>query len=213
MNEGWTWAQLEEDGYVGYLASDAIGESAVPPTHIIDVPSTFLYPVPNIKSQPVVALPLNGAVSVVEEDERFARLAGGSVVFRKHLRKAGTFSKGFVSIAEQFLHVPYLWGGKSAAGLDCSGLVQLSLQAAGIPSPRDSDMQEEALGLPLSKDDLSNLRRGDLVFWDGHVGIMTDPAHLLHANGFHMQVIREPLHEAVDRITAMYGHITSIKRL
>jgi cell wall-associated NlpC family hydrolase len=109
--------------------------------------------------------------------------------------------------------VPYLWGGKSVLGLDCSGLVQLSLQAAGRFSPRDSDMQEKELGQPLPKDDLNGLKRGDLVFWDGHVGIMADQRMLLHANGHFMQVTLEPLQSAVERIAARHGKITSIKRL
>ena len=112
-----------------------------------------------------------------------------------------------------FRHVPYYWGGKSVQGLDCSGLVQLALEACGRPALRDSDMQEQTLGQSLLVNDLDSLRRGDLVFWKGHVGIMTDDATLLHANGHHMMVVAEPLSDAVERIAASYGQITSIRRM
>ena len=109
-----------------------------------------------------------------------------------------------------FLGVPYVWGGKTFAGLDCSGLIQTALQACGVACPRDTDMQEKALGDAVTH---SNLQRGDLVFWKGHVGVMQNASHLLHANAFHMQVAAEPLTEAVARITPIAGPVTSIKRL
>ena len=110
-------------------------------------------------------------------------------------------------------HVPSYWGGKSVQGLDCSGLVQLAFEACGRPALRDSDMQEATLGEPLLVNDLEGLRRGDLVFWKGHVGIMTDERTLLHANGHHMMVVAEPLDHAVERIARSYGDITRIRRI
>ena len=210
--EGWAWLQLEKDGYVGYAAMDDLARPVAAPTHRVAVPSTFMFPAPDIKAQPVVTVTLNAEVAVLREDERFAHLANGHFIIARHLKPLGDFEGDFVAVAEAFRHVPYLWGGKSVLGLDCSGLVQLSLQAAGRASPRDSDMQENGLGEALPIDDFAGLRRGDLIFWDGHVGIMADQRTLLHANGHFMQVTLEPLADAVERIAKRYGRITAIKR-
>ncbi len=211
--EGWAWGQLERDNYVGYLAADALSAELAKPTHRVAVPATFAYPAPDLKSQPAVMLPMNAMLAVGGGDEKFARLADGRFVFVRHLKPLDQWESDFTAIAEMFRHVPYYWGGKSVQGLDCSGLVQLALQACGIACPRDSDLQERDLGVDLRLNDLDGLKRGDLVFWDGHVGIMTDDATLLHANGHHMLTVAEPLREAVDRIARSYGQVTSIKRL
>ena len=211
--EGWAWLQLDTDSYVGYAAQDDLSVPRNEPTHRIAVPSTFMFPAPDIKSQPVVTLTMNAKVSILGWDERFAHLANGRFVIARHLKPVSESEQDFVAVAEAFLHVPYLWGGKSVLGLDCSGLVQLALEASGRACPRDADMQEAELGRALPKDDLASLVRGDLVFWDGHVAIMSDAHTLLHANGHFMQVTREPLRTAVDRIAQRHGHITAIKRL
>ncbi|MGQ0486072.1 MAG: C40 family peptidase [Hyphomicrobiales bacterium] len=211
--EGWAWGRLERDGYVGYLAADAMSDTLSEPTHRIAVPATFAYPAPDLKSQPAVMLPMNAMIAVAGGDEKYARLAGGRFVFARHLKPFGEWQNDFVAVAELLRHVPYYWGGKSVRGLDCSGLIQLALEACGIACPRDSDMQERDLGVELPIDDLGALKRGDLVFWDGHAGIMTDGATLLHANGHHMLTVTEPLREAAGRIAKSYGRVTSIKRL
>jgi cell wall-associated NlpC family hydrolase len=213
VREGWAWLQLEADDYVGYAALDDLVPAQGVPTHRIAVPATFMFPAPDIKSQPAVTLTMNARIAVVGADERFAHLANGRFVVARHLKPLDESETDFVSVAEAFLHVPYLWGGKSVLGIDCSGLVQLALEASGHASPRDTDMQEAQLGRALPKDDLSALERGDLVFWDGHVGIMADAATLLHANGHFMQVTREPLATAVERIALRHGPITAIRRL
>jgi cell wall-associated NlpC family hydrolase len=213
VQEGWAWLQLESDGYVGYAAQDDLMPIGRAATHRVAVPSTFMFPGPDIKSQPTVTLTMNARVAVTGQDERFAHLANGRFVVARHLVALSESAPDFVVVAEAYRHVPYLWGGKSVFGLDCSGLVQLSLQASGVASPRDSDMQEERLGRPLPNDDLESLRRGDLVFWDSHVGIMSDERMLLHANGHFMQVTTEPLATAVERIARRHGKITSIKRI
>ena len=209
IGDGWVWCQLERDGYVGYIAKADVSSDLTKPTHRVSVPTTFLYPLPDIKSQAVTNLPMNAKLQIVASDEKFSRLSNGKYVFTKHMKPLNEFEPDFVIVAEKFLEVPYYWGGKTAQGLDCSGLVQTSLEVCGISSPRDSDMQETQLGQKLMVNDLDGLRRGDLVFWKGHVGIMANQKILLHANGHHMMTVREHLAEAVARIA---DPITSIRR-
>jgi cell wall-associated NlpC family hydrolase len=211
-SEGWAWVQLEQDGYVGYLAQESLGPVAAAATHRVGIPLTFAYPAPDHKAQPAALVPMNAQVRVISSGEKYAEIAGGRFMIAGHLAPLERRESDFVAVAEQFLRVPYSWGGKTALGLDCSGLLQTALQAAGIACPRDSDMQEK-LGKPLPIDSIDALKRGDLVFWKGHVGIMTSPTHLLHANGHFMQVTLEPLATAMARIAAAYGTLTGLRRL
>lgn len=215
QEEGWAWVQLAGDGYVGYLPDDALRADQPAPTHRVTALRTFVYPGPSIKLAPLAMLSLNAGVVVAAMNGDFAVLGDGGHIFAKHLTPQDRHEPDFVAVAERFLGVPYLWGGKTSLGLDCSGLTQLALAAAGVASPRDSDMLEAALGRAVAFDeDLSGLQRGDLVFWKGHVGILTDPDTLLHANGYTMTVHREPLKEARDRIRdKSFGAITSITRV
>jgi cell wall-associated NlpC family hydrolase len=209
--EGWAWAQLERDGYVGYVSEDSLGRPVGAPTHRVRIPLSYSYPGPDHKSQPAALLPMNAAMNVTKIGEKYAELAGGRYAIAGHLALLGDAAPDFVAVAEQFQGVPYSWGGKTVLGLDCSGLVQTALSAAGIDCPRDSDMQE-GLGTALPAERLDALRRGDLVFWKGHVGIMVSADEMLHANGHFMQVTREPVATAVARIAAAYGKVTSIRR-
>jgi cell wall-associated NlpC family hydrolase len=211
--EEWVWCQLERDGYVGYISKASASKDVTNPTHRVAVPSTYMYLQPDIKSQPAVALPMNARLEIIESNEKFSKLSNGKYVFTRHIKPLSEVETDFVSVAEMFCDVPYYWGGKTAQGLDCSGLVQTSLEACGMFSPRDTDMQETQLGQNLLINDLDGLRRGDLVFWKGHVGIMTDQKTLLHANGYHMMTVKEPLAEVVSRIASTDGQVTSIKRL
>jgi len=152
-------------------------------------------------------LPMNASVPVVARDGDYVNVGPG-FVHRRHLLPES--EKDFATIAERFVGVPYVWGGKTAAGLDCSGLIQTALQAVGKAAPRDTDMMEKALGELTA---LSQVRRGDLVFWKGHMGVMLDESRLLHANAFHMTVAIEPLEDAVARIKTAAGPVTSVKRL
>ena len=215
QHEGWAWVQLVGDSYVGYLPEDALAGDAAVPTHRVRVLRTFVYPGPSIKLPPLEALSLGATLAITGESGDFLVTERGGHVFKPHLCTRDVHEPDFVGVAERFLEVPYLWGGKTSLGLDCSALVQLALAAAGRAVPRDSDMQEKGLGEPVAFDeDLAGLRRGDLVFWKGQVGIMTDPETLLHATAFSMSVIREPLRLARDRILARNGGpITAIKRL
>lgn len=213
--EGWAWGQLERDSYVGYLPASALAPQPIVSTHRVAARATFVYPAANMKLPPLATLPFGAEVAVVETSGDFARLSRGGFVFARHLAKTGDRDADFVAVAETMLGTPYLWGGKTPAGLDCSGLVQVSLHAAGKTAPRDTDMQARELGAPLAfGEDLPALRRGDLVFWKGHVGLMRDADTLLHANGFHMLVASEPLKQARERIAAnSFGAITAIKRV
>ena len=212
--EGFAWAQLEADGYVGYLPTESLGHAEAPPTHRVVALRTFLYPGPSLKLPPLAHLPLGAGVTPVEDKAEYRRLATGGWVFAGHLRPADEHAPDFVSVAERMIGVPYLWGGKTSLGLDCSGLVQMAMAMAGMAAPRDSDMQAEALGAPVEiGDGLSGLRRGDLVVWRGHVGIMQDAERLLHANGHGMAVESEPLSVAEARIRQnSYGPITGVRR-
>lgn len=206
--DGFAWVQLARDDYVGYLKVDALGE-ATAPTHRVAALRTHAYPGSSIKLPHRFALPLGARVVIAAVDGDFLVDAKGRRFWARHLATVESVEADFVAVAEKFLHAPYLWGGRTSQGIDCSGLTQAALTAAGVAAPRDSDMLEK-LGAPVE----AQLRRGDLVFWKGHVGVMRDAETLLHANGYHMAVVCEPLDEARARIAASGGgEITSIRRL
>ncbi len=210
----WAWAQLARDGYVGYLPVATLGEP-IEPTHRVAALRTHAYPGASVKLPPRFALSLGALVRVERVEGDFAVTTDGLRLYDRHLTATDSFEPDFVSVAERFAETPYLWGGRTSEGIDCSGLVQSALSAAGVAAPRDSDMMEAQLGqsAPL-EDALRRLRRGDLVFWKGHVGVMRDAETLLHANGWHMKVVSEPLAHARARIEdKAYGAITSIRRL
>lgn len=209
-DEGWAWGQLESDGYVGWMSANALGHSNAAPTHKVVVPRTLAFPAPDIKRPPLNALPMGALLTLARQDERFGITDGGWHVPLAHVAPLKARQPDFVAVAEQFRNVPYLWGGKTLLGLDCSGLVQVSLQAAGVACPRDSDMQELTLG---TLSNLQDLRRGDLIFWKGHVAIARDPETLIHANAHHMMVAIEPVADAIARIKAAGSAITTIKRV
>lgn len=214
-HEGWGWVQLETDGYVGYLSLDALAEGEAKASHRVTANRTFVYPRPDIKVPILGALPLGATVTLVGADRNFARLGNGGFMIALHLMCLDEQAEDFVSVAEGFRGAPYLWGGKSILGLDCSGLVQISLAQAGIAAPRDTDLQQRALGEPLPARAADGpLERGDLVFWKGHVGIMRDAETLLHANAHHMLVASEPLATVRNRVRAKgTGDILEIRRL
>jgi NlpC/P60 family/Bacterial dipeptidyl-peptidase Sh3 domain len=209
---GWAWVQLDHDNYVGYVHSESLSAAVHATTHSVCVASTLIYPKPDLKTQPTILMPMNAKLVVLGEHGQYSELATGGFVFTKHI-SVDVAQSDYVAIAEKFLNVTYLWGGKTQSGLDCSGLVQTALHACGISCPRDADMQEKELGTSLHINDLDGLKRGDLVFWSGHVGIMYDESNLMHANGFHMQTVIEPLKLAATRIADSEKPITSLKRL
>jgi len=211
--DGWAWGQLETDGYVGYLPAAALGEPGPDATHRVAIPRTCLYPRADLKSAPVRLVSLNARLAVAGREGDYLALADGAgFVFARHVAPIGVTAPDYVLVAEAFLATPYLWGGRQSLGLDCSGLVQLSLDAAGIACPRDSDLQQ-TLGQAVDTADLTVLERGDLVFWKGHVGIMVDAARMLHASGHHMMVVIEPLATAAMRYAEAGLEVTAVRRL
>lgn len=209
IENGWAWGQSLEDDYVGYVRTDALSENVSVPDHRVIAQMAPVFPAADLKKPVRDFLPLNAKVKVEARDGVYARIGENAFVFAGHLAPANEMAADWVEVAERFLRVPYIWGGKTASGLDCSGLIQTAMQAAGMACPRDTDMQERGVGRAV---DSRNLQRGDLVFWKGHVGVMLDASRLLHANAFHMEVRIEPLSEAVARIEKIAGAITSVKR-
>ena len=210
--EGWAWGQLASDGYVGWLPENALAAPGAAPTHKVTALRTLVFPGPSIKLPPLEAPPLGARLAIARIEDRMAVTPSGVYVPAAHLAPLDWNETDFVAVAERFLGAPYLWGGKTALGLDCSGLVQDALTACGIACPRDSDMQEAALGTGVPADP-SALSRGDLVFWKGHVAIARDRSNLLHANAYHMAVAIEPIADAVVRIRNAGSEITSIRRI
>ncbi|MDH4986371.1 NlpC/P60 family protein [Aminobacter anthyllidis] len=215
--EGFAWLQAGRDGYVGYVSAGDLAPRGAEPTHVVTALRTFIYPGPDMKFPRSGQLSIGSQVAVTGFAEtrgtRYGLLASGEALVTQHLAPLDTEAEDFVSVAERLIDTPYLWGGSSAFGIDCSGLVQLSMRMTGRNVLRDSDMQEASLGSPVDAGaDFSRLRRGDLVFWKGHVAIMTDAENMIHANGHTMTVAREGLRDAVDRIGYLYGGPTSFRR-
>ena len=210
VGDGWGFGRARRDGYVGWVALQALGDLAEPPTHWVSALGAHAFAEPSIKTQPRHRLSLNALVTVEAEEGRFVRIAGSGWVVREHLSPLGAWEIDPATVAERFLGVPYLWGGRDGLGLDCSGLVQQALYACGRWAPRDTDLQA-GMGQPVDREVLA---RNDLVFWRGHVGMMLDGERLLHANAHHMAVAIEPLVEAIARIEAAgSGAPTAFRRL
>jgi cell wall-associated NlpC family hydrolase len=211
--EGWAWGQLNSDGYVGWLPDRALAKPGAKPTHKITSLRTFAFPGPYIKLPPAETLAMGAMITVTREDGPFAVTREGWCLPRQHVGLIDSHVADFVGVAEQFAGTPYLWGGKSSFGIDCSGLVQVSLNAAGTGCPRDSDMQQDGLGRALDQSEAKKLKRGDLIFWKGHVAIARDADTIVHANAHHMATVIENTREAIARIKAAGSEIISIKRL
>jgi len=222
VSKGWSWGQARSPvkgskvkGYVGYVQSKCLEDKSSRISHVVTALKSPLFAAPDIKSQIIQTLPLGAHIKGQGRHPNFVQTAAGHYVHLNHLRKRGAAHqvRDFVTIAEAHIGLPYVWGGISSDGLDCSGLVLSSLRAVGEDAPRDTDMMEAGLGykLPVSQ---RGLRRGDLIFWKGHVAIMQSSARIIHANAFHMKVESEPLSEAVRRVKMRGGgQITAIKRL
>ncbi|OLP59053.1 peptidase P60 [Xaviernesmea oryzae] len=212
--QGWAWVKADRDDYVGYIPDYAVLPDGPVSTHIVTVPRSFVYSGPDLRFPTVQAVSMGCRLKLVGEHSTrgtlYRTLEDGSAVVAAHVAPLeAPPADDFVAVAARFLETPYLWGGRSGFGIDCSGLVQLSLMMAGHAAPRDTDMQEAGLGRAIAPEEL---RRGDLVFWKGHVAIMEDETTILHANGHSMTVAREPLEEAIGRTERLYGRPTGYRR-
>ncbi len=196
--DGFAFGQSLRDGYCGWVLAGALGRHEAA-THWVAAPATHLYHKPKLKAPPDVAIFFGSHVRVTAEADGFRKVSSGHFVPAGHLQPLRSRFTDPVAIADTFLGTPYLWGGSSRWGIDCSGLVQQALIACGIDCPRDSD-QQRAVGRELHPSEPP--ARGDLVFWPGHVGLMADAETLLHANAHHMAVAYEPLAQAEARIAA-----------
>jgi len=202
---GWGWGQAGRDGYVGHVLLADLEPGVLPATHRVDALRAYAFARPDIKSPPLALLSVNALVAVEAEEGRFLKAAGSGWIPAVQLAPIGQIAADRAAVTERFLGAPYQWGGRESLGLDCSGLIQQALHACGRWCPRDSD-QQQALGRPV---EAAALARGDLVFWQGHVGMMLDSARMIHANAFHMRVEIEPLAEVVARV----GEPAALRRI
>ena len=216
-NEGWARVQSRHDHYVGWTASSALGQGIAIATHRVISPRTMVYLGPDLRLPMVRALSMGSRLDIVGEaltrGTRYALLQSGEALAAGHLALVNQHENDFVEAARRLLGTPYLWGGNSAFGLDCSALVQLAMRMCGREVLRDTDMQAATIGTVIDPGPgFSQLIRGDLVFWQGHVGIFEGDGNIVHASGHTMLVTSEPLVGAISRIAGLYGQPTVYRR-
>lgn len=230
---GWAWVQSGLDAYVGYVAETSISVSAPVPTHRVIALSAPVHPEPTLKTLPKPPLGFGDRVRICETQGAWSRIDDKrSWLYTAHLKPLDTIAPPQlamkadpvmadpvmadpVATAVRFLEVPYLWGGRNGQGVDCSSLIQFALNDWELPCPRDSDQQERMLGVPIPHHgDERDLKRNDIVFWPGHVGIMMDATQIVHANATDMAVKVWNLDRLEAYIEDIEGNpIRSIRRL
>ena len=196
-NEGFSFGFNKFDGYVGYIQNDKLKKRSTKTTHWVSSLSTQIYEQPDIKKEYLSSLSFGSQLEIVNAEKEFCETIDGGFVPRQHLRKKEHFYSDPVMVAKFFLGVSYVWGGNTCWGIDCSGLIQTAFRACGIDLPADSDQQEAAC---IKISELNEIKRNDLMFWDGHVALVIDPNNLIHANAFHMSVTLESIKTVCKRI-------------
>lgn len=215
--ENWSRVQAVRDSYVGWLETSTLEYDTNPATHLVSVPRTFLYPKPDLKLPHKGMRSMGSGLRIIDTLENrgthYAILETGEAVIEKHIRSIDAHETDYVFVAERLLATPYLWAGTSAFGIDCSGLVKLALFMCGQNMLRDSDMQAATIGAEIDPGkNFENIKRGDLIFWRGHVGIAQGDGMIIHANGHSMDVTSEPLMEAIERIAYLYEMPIGVRR-
>lgn len=212
--DGFCHVQSQRDRYVGWIAEEALSADVFQTAHKIAALRTHAYSAPDLKSPPAKLLSLGTRLSIVGEEGNWRHAQGAGWIYDKHIVPAGDDEKDPAAVAQRYVNTPYLWGGRDSIGLDCTGLTQQAFEACGVLLPRDSDMQFAWCGQAIADwREPGALRRGDLVFWKGHVGIMTDAGHLLHSNAWHMAAAIESLESAIERIANYYAEPIGARRI
>lgn len=207
--------QSDGDGYVGWVLMEALSAPVLTPTHRIAAPRLHAYAEPKVIAAPNFVLGYGAFLTATgAQSGAYLEFERAGWIAAHLVAPINQLETDPAAVAEAFIGTPYLWGGRDCLGLDCSGLIQIAFGACGIPCPRDSDMQAAWFGDPIEDwDQPGQLRRGDLIFWDGHVGIMLDSETLLHSNGTFMTTMKEPLAPAILRIAKEYGEPTGARRI
>jgi cell wall-associated NlpC family hydrolase len=203
------WGQARRDGQVGFVPTAALAPAAAAPTHRVAAIRTYAFAAASFKAAASGPYSLNALVRVDAAEGAYSRSADGAWFWTAHLAPIGAFERDPAAVAERFLGAPYLWGGRTSLGLDCSGLIQQALYACGRAFPRDADLQLGE-GREIAR---AEAARGDLIGWRGHIGLLLDAAHVIHANSHHMAVVIEPLDEVIERLEGMGRGPTLFQRL